>query len=268
MDRPSARAWLGIAPSPSTTRRLATARSPTARGHKAHLAVEATSGIITAVDVSAPGEADGALVETLLSETAAVTEREVAEALGDSAYSFRTALEAAGRVGVELITKMPGGRSDRFGAADFKVSADGTRARCPAGASSVRVKHRQDGLLHVWDPERCGPCPPKERGTPAASRTLLVAPDFHDRRRRERYARSKRGRRRLRRRVAVEASFARATARWQSETRPPRNRSLAALVLYWPESHRQIRVTGSVRDGLAAHPRPGKADAAPGQPAH
>lgn len=178
-------------------------------GHKAHLAVEATSGVITAVDVSAPGEADGALVEILLTQTADVTGRDVAEALGDSAYSSRTALEAAGRFGVELITKMPGGRSDRFGPDAFRVSADGTRARCPAGAFSARVQHRRDGLLHVWSPEQCGPCPLKERCTSAASRTLLVAPEFHERRRRERYARSKKGRRRLRRRVAVEHAIGR-----------------------------------------------------------
>ncbi len=178
-------------------------------GHKAHLAVETTSGVITAVEVSAPGEADGVLVETLLTTTAGTVGRLVAEALGDSAYSSRTALQAAGRAGVELITKMPGGRRDRFGPGAFRVSADGTRARCPAGVPSARAKHRRDGLLHVWSPERCGPCPLKERCTSAASRTLLVAPDFHDRRRRERYARSNKGRTRLRHRVAVEHAIGR-----------------------------------------------------------
>lgn len=183
-------------------------------GHKAHVAVDISSGVITAVDITAPGEADGGQVKTLLEQTVELTGREVDKALGDSAYSSREAQRQAQQVEVDLHTKMPSPRRDYYGPGDFEVSADGHSARCPAGHPSVRqslhrAKDRPQERRHLWSEQLCGACPLKEFCTPARLRSLGVAEDFHDRRQREQYAASPEGRAELRQRVVVEHAIAR-----------------------------------------------------------
>lgn len=173
-------------------------------GHKAHIAVEVTSGVITAVEVTEPAEADGARVESLIEQTRQTTDLPVEQALGDTAYSTRNAMAEADRAEVELLTKMPSPPRGRHGPGAFRVSEDGTTAECPAGIPSSKVKRRGDGHLHEWSPESCGACPLKAGCTQAARRTLAVPPDFHERRERERYASSEEGRLLLRQRVVVE----------------------------------------------------------------
>lgn len=178
-------------------------------GHKAHLAVEVTSGVITAVDLTAPAEADGAHVASLVEQTTRLTERPVDQALGDTAYSTRTALSQARQAEVELVTKMPSPPAGRYGPGDFEVSEDGTRAHSPAGIASAQVKRRGEGHLHLRSAPVCGACIQKSRCTQADSRTLCVLPDFHARRARERYAQSEPGRRLLRERMVVEHGIGR-----------------------------------------------------------
>lgn len=178
-------------------------------GHKASLAVEITSGVITSVDVTAPAEPDGAQVRSLIERTEKLTGCPVAYALGDTAYSTRTALDQAAEANVALFTKMPAAPKGRYGPSAFRVSRDGTRAVCPAGHRSRQVMRRAAGYLHRWAAPTCGACPLKSACTRAAARSLHVPPDFHERRRRERYANSQRGRRRLRKRVVAEHSIGR-----------------------------------------------------------
>lgn len=178
-------------------------------GHKAHVAVEVTSDVITAVDLTAPAAADGAQVTALLEQTQQIAGRPLEQALGDTAYSSRIGLTHAHDAEVELVTKMPSPPEGRHGPGAFQVSEDGTTAQCPAGVASAQVKRRGDGTLHVWASESCGACALKPACTTAAARTRLVPPDFHERRRRERYARSEEGRALLRQRMAVEHAIGR-----------------------------------------------------------
>lgn len=178
-------------------------------GHKAHVAVEFSSGVITAVEMTAPSGADGAQVKSLLEKTEQITERPVGQALGDSAYSSRTAIAEAAEAGVELVSKMPSPPKGRHGPGAFQVSEDGTLASCPAGISSSRVKRSGDAHLHEWSAADCAGCALKDACTKVRRRTLMVPPDFHERRRRERYASSEDGRAVLRRRVAVEHAIGR-----------------------------------------------------------
>lgn len=179
-------------------------------GHKAHLAVDIDSGIITAVEMSSPSSADGSHVQSLLEKTEDLTGREVTQALGDSAYSTQTAVEQARAVGVELRTRMPATRAGFYRPGDFEVSEDGQTAHCPAGHASAR--HGQQGsrgTVHYWSPQACGGCPRKCACTEATRRTLSVPRNFHDRRERERFAQSPEGREVLRLRIVVEHALAR-----------------------------------------------------------
>lgn len=164
---------------------------------------------MTAIELGKPGEADGAKVGELLAQTNENLGVEVAHALGDSAYSSAEAQRQAAEAGVELATKMPSSPKGKFGPERFQVNVQGDQARCPAGHLSDKVARQGDALLHKWDADVCATCPFKADCTEARARTLRVRSDFHARRRREKWARSTKGRAVLRERVAVEHAIAR-----------------------------------------------------------
>lgn len=184
-------------------------------GHKAHVAVDVESGIVTAVEMGTPGQADGAQVKTLIEQTQEISGCDVEIALGDCAYSTREALGQAEEVEVELRTKMPSHRKGYHSPSDFEVSNDRKTAHCPAGhpsASQQKVKARKGGppaIRHLWPEELCNSCPLKDQCTPGRRRTLTAPEDYHERRGRERYARSSEGRQELRARVTVEHAIGR-----------------------------------------------------------
>lgn len=178
-------------------------------GHKAHLAVEETSGVITALDVSAPGDSDGEKVSTLVEQTEELSGSKVDHAVGDSAYSTAEAQKRAKERQIELRTKMPGPRKGMFGPGAFELSEDLQSATCPAGHSSAKQYKARDGILHKWSHDDCARCPLKGKCTAADTRQMLVRPDFHDRRQRERWAESEEGRQLLRKRIVVEHAIGR-----------------------------------------------------------
>jgi len=182
----------------------------TYNGHKAHVAVT-QSGVVTDVDVTAPSQPEGSKVSEAVARTREVTGCEVDEVLGDSAYGTARAVEQARECEVEIHSKMPSAPKGRFGPGDFEVSEDRSTARCPAGhESSTRHRSRED-YLHQWDAGLCAACPLREQCTTSKrkGRTLRVAPNFHDRRAREVYARSPEGKLHLRLRVVVEHAIGR-----------------------------------------------------------
>lgn len=181
----------------------------TYNGHKAHLAIDIESSLITAIEVTSPGEADGSQVKALIEQTVENTATPVILALGDTAYSSATAVAQATEANVDLVAKMPSAREGRFGPDAFQVSAEGRAATCPAGHPSVYVHRNKDGIEHCWSEKLCEGCPLRDRCTTGKYRTLRVPPNFHDRRERERYVRSEPGRQVLRQRVGVEHAIGR-----------------------------------------------------------
>jgi hypothetical protein len=178
-------------------------------GHKVHVAVDTASGVVTATAVTEPSAPEASQVVDLVETTRALTGSAIAEAVGDSAYSSRTATAEAAAVDVELVTKMPGPRRGMFGPGAFTVSDDRQTACCPAGHASAKVRRSKESMVHEWTPEQCKGCPLRDRCTTAVRRTLVAPPDFHARRARERFARSPVGRELLRTRLAVEHAIGR-----------------------------------------------------------
>lgn len=178
-------------------------------GHKAHVAVDTESGVITAVEMTSPGEADGSQVGALIAQTQTNTQMPVELALGDTAYSSATAVNQATDAKVNLVAKMPSPPAGRFGPDAFEVSPDGRTAACPAGHTSVHVHRNKDGVEHCWSEKLCATCPLRDRCTTGKYRTLRVPPNFHDRRERERHVRSDEGRLLLRQRIGVEHAIGR-----------------------------------------------------------
>jgi len=178
-------------------------------GHKAHVAVDTESGLITAIEVTSPGEADGSQVKSLLLQTVKNTQAPVDQALGDTAYSSATAVSQANDLQVDLVAKMPSPREGRFGPECFNVSADGLTATCPAGHPSIYVHKNKGDIEHGWSEKICSICPFRQRCTTGKFRTVRVTPNFNDRRARERHVRSEEGRLLLRQRVRAEHAIGR-----------------------------------------------------------
>ena len=162
------------------------------------------------------------------------------------AYSTRVALAAAEAEAITLTTKMPGPPRGKLGPSDFAVSRDGQLAHCPAGHSSAKVGRSKASFVHTWDPQLCGACPLRERCTKARARTLVVPPDFHARRARERLARSPEGRALLHTRVVVEhaigrlknlgAGVARSCGRAKTHAQWLWTAAVANLMLVWAKT--------------------------------
>ena len=189
-------------------------------GHKVHLATDTATGLVTAVEVTEPMIHDGARVASLIKQTKANTGLEVEEALGDCAYSSQTAAEQAVEAKVKLRTRMPGSRKGLFGPEEFKVSKDRTESTCPAGHAPEKVYRNKGAFLHNWALETCQACPLRDQClSHGKRRTLTVNPNFHERRKKERWARSKKGRKKLRKRVVVEHSIGRAKNRGAGRSR-------------------------------------------------
>ena len=143
-------------------------------GHKASVAVDTDSQVITAVDVLAGNASDnvGALEMVELSEES--TASEIEETIGDAAYGDGGTRQAFADAGRTLIAKLPRRPdSKRFPKEDFEIDLESGTCTCPAGHTTsklYRMGTRTDrtGRTHqlraFWfDAAVCGACPLKER---------------------------------------------------------------------------------------------------------
>ena len=159
-------------------------------GHKASVAVDTESQLITAVDVLAGNatDSDGALqmVERSEENTASAIE----ETIGDAAYGDGVTRQTFAEAGRNLIAKLPR-RPERkyFPKEDFEIDLESGTCACPAGHTTskvYRIGSRRDrtGRLHRkrgfrFDAAVCGACPLRERCVSAGEgkgRTVSLHP--------------------------------------------------------------------------------------------
>jgi hypothetical protein len=103
-------------------------------GHKASLAVEPESQVITAVKVSPGNGADAATAMEMVEKTEKITGQQVEKAIGDCAYgdgATRKQFADANRLLVAKVPTPPEGEA--FHKAHFKIDVDGDEVTCPAG---------------------------------------------------------------------------------------------------------------------------------------
>jgi hypothetical protein len=138
-------------------------------GHKAAIAVDTDSQLITAVEVIPGNAPDNTGALELVKQSEENTGMEVEETIGDAAYgdgATRQAFADAGRI---LVAKVPG-RPNKgyFPKEDFKIDLESGTCTCPAG-QVTRVKHRLKSHPHgrggwqrpwgfVFDNAVCGVC--------------------------------------------------------------------------------------------------------------
>lgn len=136
-------------------------------GHKAAVAADVESGVITAVAVI-PGNAPdnrGALDLVRRAEENAAAAADVV--IGDCAYGDGDTRADFADAGYDLLARLPGRpRSDCFVKQDFAIDLEQMTCACPAGHQTSdyrrsRQKNRA-GLFH-FARERCVPCPLRGR---------------------------------------------------------------------------------------------------------
>ena len=159
-------------------------------GHKAAVAVDTDSQLITAVEVL-PGNAwDSTGALELVEQSEAGTGVPVAAAMGDTAYGDGQTRQEFADAGRELVARMPG-RPDRacFAKEDFHIDLEADACTCPAGhvAAGSRAwgtrtdhagrKYRVRGFQFAA--AVCGACPLRDgcvSGKTGAGRTVLLHP--------------------------------------------------------------------------------------------
>jgi transposase len=139
-------------------------------GHKAAIAVEADSQLITAVEV-VPGNAADASPALPLTEASEHTTRlAVDETLGDCAFGDGATRQAFADAGRTLIAKVPNhGRQDQIHKSQFKINLEAMTCTCPAGHTTATVVpmgswqdkegQKQPKQAFAFPAEVCGACP-------------------------------------------------------------------------------------------------------------
>ena len=162
-------------------------------GHKASIAVDAESQLITAVEVLAGNAADsvGALELTEASEEN--TGLEVEETIGDCAYGGGNTRQEFADAKRKLIAKVAArGRRDQISKDAFQIDLDRMNCTCPAGQTTntlIKRGYREDyaGKKHrcqafVFDAAVCQVCPLRSDCVKAKGdkgRTISLHPQEH-----------------------------------------------------------------------------------------
>jgi Transposase DDE domain/Transposase domain (DUF772) len=148
-------------------------------GHKAQLAVDTETQLITAVDVLAGNAPDAERALEVVEASEAATGCQVGAVLGDCAYGAgetRAEFAAAGRT---LIAKVPDLQNQGyFAKTDFQIDLEAGTCTCPnqQTTSDLRMAKRGGGTF-VFTTETCAACPLRAKCTRGqGGRTVQVHP--------------------------------------------------------------------------------------------
>jgi transposase len=148
-------------------------------GHKAQIAVDTDSQVITAVDVLAGNAHDADHALEVVEASEAATGFQVVEVLGDCAYgagSTRAEFTAQGRT---IIAKVPDLHNQQFFAKTaFRIELNAGTCTCPAKQVSRDLRPGQGGGgMFVFATETCAACPLRVQCTRGqGGRTVHVHP--------------------------------------------------------------------------------------------
>jgi hypothetical protein len=162
-------------------------------GHKAAIAVDAESQLITAVEVLAGNAADNERALELVEASEENTGLEVEEAVGDCAFGDGNTRQAFADANRRLVAKVAArGRRDQISKDKFQIDLDQMSCTCPAGQTTytlVRQGYWQDraGNKHPcqafrFDASICISCPLRPDCIKAKGnkgRTIRLHPQEH-----------------------------------------------------------------------------------------
>jgi hypothetical protein len=159
-------------------------------GHKAALAVDAESQLITAVAVLGGNAPDNEKALELVEQTEENAQVEVEETIGDCAFGDGTTRQEFANAGRKLLAKVPDRpNSAQIPKEDFRIDLQNKTCTCPAGqecATLESIGRRKDrnGESQEWlgfkfDPEVCAVCPLRPQcvsAGPGKGRTVSLHP--------------------------------------------------------------------------------------------
>ncbi len=148
-------------------------------GHKAQVAVDTESQLITAVAVLAGNAPDRELALEMVEATEAATGCEVEETLADSAYGDGQTRQQFHDAGRTLVAKVPTMTNQGlFPKTAFHIDLEADTCTCPAAQTThdLRPSSKGGGAFH-FPISVCGPCPLRSRCVRSrGGRTVAVHP--------------------------------------------------------------------------------------------
>jgi transposase len=148
-------------------------------GHKAQVAVDTESQLITAVEVLPGNAPDRELALTMVEATEEATECEVEETIADSAYGDGPTRQQFHDAGRALVAKVPTMTNQGyFPKTEFHIDLETRSCSCPAQHTTVdlRASAKGGGAFH-FPIAVCGPCPLRRQCVRGRSgRTVAVHP--------------------------------------------------------------------------------------------
>ena len=127
-------------------------------GHKAAIAVDTDTQLITAVEVLPGNAPDNLGALELVEESEANTGVPVQEVMGDAAYGDGGTRQAFADTGRSLVARVPGRpQRQRFPKDDFVIDLAAGSCTCPAGQLTLTIV-LAERVLMVWEGSTaCGP---------------------------------------------------------------------------------------------------------------
>src|SRR5215216_4669500 len=159
-------------------------------GHKAHLAVDPESQLITAADVLAGNSPDHQRALQMVEQAEANAEFVAEEVVGDCAYADGETRKAFAEAGRKLVAKVASRRGGvQFPKEDFRIDLETMSCSCPAGQETRKVVSISSGERYGppgvplrafrFDAAICDACPLRPecvRARPGKSRLVMVHP--------------------------------------------------------------------------------------------
>lgn len=173
-------------------------------GYKRHIAIQLdTPGIICAVAITPANRPERVAAQNLLEQCGPISELYI-----DRGYLGDEAIESRRAEGTAVFCKpFPLRNGGRFTKADFKIDLAAGTARCP---EDVVVKASPGSVAH-FPADRCDVCPSRDgctRAAPGRGRSVTLHPHEPFLIQLRDNARTREGRARLRKRIAVEHGLA------------------------------------------------------------
>jgi transposase len=148
-------------------------------GHKADVAVDTDSQLITAVGVLTGNAADAEQALERVEEIEAATGCEVEATIGDCAYGGGETREAFAQAQRVLIAKVPAEQNQgRFTKGQFQIDLEAGTCTCPAGQTTGDLKGAGKGArIFHFAADVCGACPVRAQCVKGAGgRSVRVHP--------------------------------------------------------------------------------------------
>ena len=182
-------------------------------GHKAALAVDLESQLITGVEVLAGNAGDQEKALELVHQTERVMEAEVVETVGDCAYGGGPTRRAFAEEERKLTAKVPASSNGAcFPKREFAIDLEKMEGRCPAGQTTndYRSAGEGQGGRLVFAAATCQSCSLRSQCVRGKGpRTLAIQAEEDLQQRARAHNRTEAGRQSLRQRVVVEHRIAR-----------------------------------------------------------